>query len=134
MTKDSQKCRMAPCPPQTQHHPQFFCTIIILVTHNHMCPQRSIFNRTVESAMLFPFCGGQYKEHFLLVPKRRLSLQIWACALCVEDKVSGFSLDHFTPGTKKPPQIDAEDRKVQGNPDKLPHKAAILKAAMSTEC
>lgn len=99
-----------------------------------MCPQRSIFNRTVESAMLFPFCGGQYKEHFLLVPKRRLSLQIWACALCIEDRVSGFSLDHFTPGTKKPPQIDAEDRKVQGNPDKLPHKAAILKATMSTEC
>lgn len=98
MTKETQKCHKASCPLQTQRHPQFFCTINILLTHNHMCPQRSIFNRTVESAMLIPFCGGQHKEHSLLVPKRRLSLQIWACALCIQDRVSGFSLDHFTPG------------------------------------
>lgn len=48
--------------------------------------------------------------------------------------MSGFSLDHFTPGTKEPPQIDAEEREVEGNPDKLLHEAAILKATMSTEC
>lgn len=79
-------------------------------------PTKEHFNRLQKVPCCSPFVEVSTGNILSFVPKWRLSLQIWPCALCIEDKVRGFSLDHFTPGTNGPPQSDTEEREVARKP------------------